>query len=67
MIPLQMMRRLSRLEEEYGTLLKELETPLSSEMGYYRSLARLEKRFEENGEHEALARIRLNRPPRKSR
>lgn len=67
MIPLKLLRRMARLEEEYGTLLKELETPLTSEMQYYRNLDRLEKHFEEKGLHEDLACLRKNRTPRKRR
>ena len=67
MIALKLMRRLSRLEDEYGKLWKELETPLPRELRYERNLASLEKHFEEIGEHKGLARIRLNRPARKGR
>ena len=67
MIALKFMRRFSRLEEEYGKLWRELETPLPSEMTYKRSLARLEKHFEEKGLHEELATLRKNRTPCKRR
>ena len=67
MIPLKLMQRLSRLEEECEQLGKDLDTPLPPELRYERNLARLEKHFEERGEHEGLERIRLNRRPGKRR
>ena len=67
MIPMKLMRQISQLEEEYGKIWKDLEKPLTSEMSYDRSLARLEKHFEETGEQEDLARIRGNRTTRKTR
>ena len=45
MIPLQMLRRLSRLKEDYGKLWKELETPLTAEMSYDPQLGQYGKTF----------------------
>lgn len=67
MIALKLMRRLSQLEEDYGKLWNELETPLPFRTVYDRNLADLEKHFEEQGLHEDLARIRKNRTPLKRR
>ena len=62
MIALKLMRRLSRLEEEYGKLWKELETPLSHEIRYYRNLAHLKKHFREAAEREASAIDKTSEP-----
>ena len=62
MIASKLLRRLSRLEEDYGMLWTELETPLPLEITYKRNLARLEKHFRETAEREGSASDKTSEP-----